>query len=170
MRGRGAVRVAAGDGAGLSSGQSRRIEQAVSAANDATGLRFSVFVGDVVESLDGELPDPAQDAPDSRPGRPAAEERVTVDGGDGLRATAERLHAALGDGAREGVLVLVAPGQRRLEIVTGPEARRRVPDRAASLAALSMSTSFSGGDLVGGVVTGLRMLADAAGRRPEPSR
>jgi hypothetical protein len=27
-----------------------------------------------------------------------------------------------------------------------------------------MTTSFAGGDLVGGVVTGLRMLAEASGR------
>ena len=159
------MRVAAGDAGGLSSAQSRRIEQALHAAGDATGLRFSVFVGDVVEALDGVAADPRADAPDATPGRPQAEERVTSGGGDGLRGTAERLHAALGDRSEDGVLLLVAPGQRRLEIVTGPEARRRVPDRAASLAALSMTTSFSGGDLVGGIVTGLRMLADAAGRR-----
>jgi hypothetical protein len=29
---------------------------------------------------------------------------------------------------------------------------------------LSMTTSFAGGDLVGGVLTGLRMLAEASGR------
>lgn len=163
----GAVPVAAGEAAtaGLTTGQSRRIEQALTAAGDATGLRFSVFVGDVVEALDGNGPDPTADAPRSSPGRARAEERVTTGGGEGLRATAERLHAALGQRAEDGVLLLVAPGQRRLEIVTGPDARRRVTDRAASLAALSMTTSFSGGDLVGGIVTGLRMLADAAGRR-----
>lgn len=84
------------------------------------------------------------------------------------RAVAERLHAALGDRVPAAVLLLVAPGQHQLEIVTGPEARDRLPDRACALATLSMTTSFSGGDLVGGVVTGLRMLADAA--RPRPAR
>lgn len=79
------------------------------------------------------------------------------------RDYAERLLAALGDRAPIGVLVLVAPGIRRLEIVTGPAAGRRVSDRACALAALSMRTAFVGGDLAGGLVTGIRMLAEAAG-------
>jgi hypothetical protein len=32
---------------------------------------------------------------------------------------------------------------------------------------LSMEAAFSGGDLVGGLVNGLRMLSDQAGRRPQ---
>jgi uncharacterized membrane protein YgcG len=86
------------------------------------------------------------------------------------RAYAERLHAALGPHARRAVLVLVAPGQRVLEIVTGEDAARRVPDRACGLAALSMRTSFVGGDLTGGIVTGLRMMSEAAGRVAEVTR
>src|SRR3954452_22597129 len=81
-----------------------------------------------------------------------------------IREHAERLHAALGPGASRAVLVLVAPGDRQLEIVTGKESARRLGDRACALAALSMTTSFAGGDLVGGIVTGLRMLSEAAGR------
>jgi len=81
-----------------------------------------------------------------------------------IRDHAERLHAALGAWASRGVLVLVAPGDRQLEIVTGKESSRRLSDRACALAALSMTTAFSGGDLVGGIVTGLRMLSEAAGR------
>lgn len=81
-----------------------------------------------------------------------------------IRDHAERLHAALGALASRGVLVLVAPGDRQLEIVTGKESSRRLSDRACALAALSMTTSFSGGDLAGGIVTGLRMLSEAAGR------
>ena len=81
-----------------------------------------------------------------------------------IRDHAERLHAALGAQASRGVLVLVAPGDRQLEIVTGKESSRRLSDRACALAALSMTTAFSGGDLVGGIVTGLRMLSEAAGR------
>lgn len=79
------------------------------------------------------------------------------------RDYAERLLGALGDRAPMGVLVLVSPGERRLEIVTGPAAGHRVPDRACALAALSMRTAFVGGDLAGGIVTGIRMLAEAAG-------
>lgn len=80
-----------------------------------------------------------------------------------VRRYAERLHAALGGQASRGVLVFAAPGQRRLEVVVGRQARDRVDDRACALAALSMCSAFSGGDLSGGLVTGLRMLAEAAG-------
>lgn len=61
------------------------------------------------------------------------------------------------------VLLAVSPGQRCLHIVTGSESAERLPNRACALAALAMRSSFSNGDLVGGLVTGLRMLADAAG-------
>jgi uncharacterized membrane protein YgcG len=81
-----------------------------------------------------------------------------------IREHAERLHAALGADASRAVLVLVAPGDRQLEIVTGKDSSRRLSDRACALAALSMTTSFSGGDLVGGILTGLRMLSEGAGR------
>jgi uncharacterized membrane protein YgcG len=81
-----------------------------------------------------------------------------------IRDHAERLHAALARAADGAVLVLVAPGDRQLEIVTGKASSRRLSDRACALAALSMTTSFAGGDLVGGIVTGVRMLAEAAGR------
>jgi uncharacterized membrane protein YgcG len=80
-----------------------------------------------------------------------------------FREAAERLHAALGDRGHAAVLVVVAPGQRKVEIVTGPLARRRVPDRVAALAVLSMTTAFGGGDLAGGIIDGLRQMAQAAG-------
>ncbi len=79
------------------------------------------------------------------------------------REYAERLHTALAPRSSDAVLVLVAPSERQLEIVTGARSRRRLDDRSCALAALSMTTSFSGGDLVGGIVTGLRMLSEAAG-------
>jgi uncharacterized membrane protein YgcG len=60
-------------------------------------------------------------------------------------------------------LLLVAPEARRLEIVTSPAAARRIPDRAARLAALAMSASFGVGDVAGGVAEGVRLLAQAAG-------
>lgn len=81
------------------------------------------------------------------------------------RDYAERLHAALGRKAAQAVLVLVAPGGRHLEVVAGPEASRRIPDRACALAGLSMRAAFAGGDLCGGIVTGVRMLAETAGAR-----
>lgn len=78
------------------------------------------------------------------------------------RAHAEALFEKLSD---ESVLVAVAPGQRSLHIVTGPESAKRLPNRSCALAALAMRASFANGDLTGGIVTGLRMLADSAGNR-----
>ena len=78
------------------------------------------------------------------------------------RAHAEALFERLTDSA---VLIAVSPGQRALHIVTGPESAKRLPNRSCALAALAMRASFANGDLTGGIVTGLRMLADAAGNR-----
>lgn len=82
--------------------------------------------------------------------------------GDQSRTQAERLHAALGADAPVAVLVAVDPGARRLEIVTGAEARRRLDDRSCTLAAASMTSAFLAGDLVGGIVHGVQMLAEHA--------
>ena len=121
---------------GLSVSQQERIEHAVSQCRELNGLDVSVVVGDLDIADLGEF-----------------------------RKGAETLHAALGDRAHGAVLLVVAPGQRRVEVVTGPAARRRVPDRVAALAVLSMTTAFSGGDLAGGIVDALRQVAEAAGRR-----
>jgi hypothetical protein len=80
------------------------------------------------------------------------------------RATAEELFSKLA-GQPEPVLIAVSPGQRVLHIVTGPDSARRLPNRACALSALSMRASFANGDLTGGIVNGLRMLADSAGQR-----
>ena len=79
------------------------------------------------------------------------------------REHAEKLHSQLAD-PENSTLVAVSPNQRVLEVVTGDRARRRIPDRSAKLAAMSMSAAFGGGDLAGGLVTGLSQLAEAAGR------
>ena len=76
------------------------------------------------------------------------------------RAHAEALFEKLSDDA---VLLAVSPGQRTLHIVTGPVSAKRLPNRACALAALAMRAAFTNGDLTGGLVTGLRMLDDAAG-------
>jgi uncharacterized membrane protein YgcG len=129
--------VAAGEGgAGLAPGQQERIDTVVQTAREENGLDISVLVGDLALSDIGEF-----------------------------RAAAERLHAALGERSQSAVLIVVAPGQRRVEIVTGPGVRRRVPDRVCALALLSMTTAFTGGDVTGGVVDGIRQIAAAAGRR-----
>lgn len=128
--------VGAGDG-GLPLRAQQRIQQAIDSCRRENGLDVSVLLGDL------QLEDLGQ-----------------------FRAAAERLHAALGPvRSAAAVLVVVAPGQRRVEVVTGPKVRRRVPDRVCSLAVLSMTTAFSGGDLAGGIVDALRQFADAAGRR-----
>jgi len=81
------------------------------------------------------------------------------------RESAEKLHSQLANPA-SSVLVAVSPNQRALEIVTGALARRRIPDRSAKLAALSMAAAFSGGDLAGGIVAGLAQLTEYAGKAP----
>ena len=112
----------------------QRIQDAIEGCREENGLDVTVLVGDL------ELEDPTQ-----------------------FRAGAERLHAALGGRSQTAVLIVVAPGQRKVEIVTGPGVRRRVPDRVCALAVLSMTNSFASGDLVGGIVNGLRQLSDQAG-------
>lgn len=87
-----------------------------------------------------------------------------VAGGPDVRAFAQRAHAALGEQAREAILILVAPGARRVEIVLGSGLRGRLSDRDCALAALSMTSSFAGGDLAGGVLQGVRMLGQRTGR------
>ena len=129
--------VAAGSKAALPERTQQRIQQAIERCRSQNGLDVSVLVGDLV------LDDLGQ-----------------------FRSAAETLHAALGEErSQSAVLVVVAPGQHRVEVVTGPKVRRRVPDRVCSLAVLSMTTAFSGGDLAGGIVDALRQFADAAGRR-----
>lgn len=79
------------------------------------------------------------------------------------REYAEKLHRQIENPGR-AVLVAVSPNQRRLEIVTGNEARKRISDRDAKLAGLSMAAAFAGGDLAGGVLSGIDQLASHAGR------
>ena len=122
-------------GEGLNPRQQERIEAVIGSARKENGLDVSVLVGDL------ELDDLGQ-----------------------FRSACERLHAALSERQRAAVLLVVAPGQRRVEVVTGPEVRRRVPDRVSALAVLSMTSSFRGGDLTTGIVDAVRQIADAAGR------
>jgi len=131
--------VATGSG-GLPARQQERIENDLEKIREENDLDVSVLVGDL------DLEDLSQ-----------------------FRAGSERLHAALGPRGDEAVLIVVAPGQRRVEVVTGPHVRRRVPDRVCALAVLSMTTAFTGGDLGGGIVEALRQIADSAGRRKELS-
>ncbi|GAA0909238.1 DUF5130 family protein [Pseudonocardia zijingensis] len=111
--------------------QMARLDEAITLASRETGLRFSVYIGDL---------------------GPEPTERVA------------ELHDQLED-SPEAVLVAVSPGQRYVEVLSGAEARTRLPDRGAKLAVMSMVASFKEGDLFGGLLSGLRMLADQAGGR-----
>jgi hypothetical protein len=81
--------------------------------------------------------------------------------GDDSRPTATALHARLTEPV-SSVLVAVDPGARRIEVVTGSMSRRWLDDRACALAILAMTTSFTAGDLAGGIVNGLRTLGEHA--------
>jgi uncharacterized membrane protein YgcG len=78
------------------------------------------------------------------------------------RAMALQLHQALGAEADQTVLVAVDPGARRVEIVTGTQVRRRLDDRSAGLAAMTMTSAFQAGDLSGGIANGVLALAEHA--------
>ncbi|MFI1989778.1 DUF5130 family protein [Actinoplanes sp. NPDC020271] len=107
-----------------------RLDEALRIADQATGLTFSIYLGELEEPI---------------------------------RESAEKLHAQIAN-PQKAVLLAVSPSQRRLEIVTGDEARKRITDRDAKLAAFGMAGSFSGGDLIGGLMIGLDQLASHAGR------
>lgn len=77
------------------------------------------------------------------------------------RAFAENLHATL-EQPDSAVLVMCDPERRVLEIVTGHLARRSLPDTECRLAAVGMQSSFAGGDLVGGLTSGLLQLGREA--------
>lgn len=79
------------------------------------------------------------------------------------RERAEELFGTLALRHQAPVLLALSPAERRLEIVTGGGSARRIPNRVAALAALTMRASFTSGDLTGGIVGGIRQLADAAG-------
>jgi hypothetical protein len=112
--------------------QLSRLDEALTLTSRDTGLRFSIYLGEL------------------------GEEPVTK---------VAELHGSM-EQPSETVLVAVSPGQRHVEIVSGPEARLRLPDRGAKLAVMSMVASFKEGQLFEGLLSGLRMLADQAGPRP----
>jgi hypothetical protein len=74
---------------------------------------------------------------------------------------AGELHAQLEDAA-SSVLVAVDPQARAAEVVVGHEASRLLDDRAAGLGCVAMTPELSAGDITGGVVNGLRTLAEHA--------
>lgn len=87
------------------------------------------------------------------------------DPGSDLREYGCTLLGALGEAGERAVVVLVDPSSRRLEILTGSVASMALDDRATALGAMSMTSSFSAGELTGGIVSGLHTLAEHA-RQP----
>jgi uncharacterized membrane protein YgcG len=83
------------------------------------------------------------------------------------RAQARAMLHELGHDLSPAVLILVAPERRHLEIVTSPAAQHRLTDRQAALVAASMAASFAVGDYVGGICTGVAMIAQYAGPPPD---
>lgn len=77
------------------------------------------------------------------------------------RASAEALMGTLPAPANS-VLVAVDPDARSVDIVTGPQARRWLPDDRCQLAILTMSSRFAYGDIAGGVRAGLIVLGEQA--------
>ncbi len=74
---------------------------------------------------------------------------------------ARSLHAALVAPSRS-VLILVDPTVRALEVVTGSDVRRHLPDREVELAVMAMQTAFAEGDEIGGLKRGISLLAEHA--------
>ena len=87
-------------------------------------------------------------------------------GEEDTRAHAEALLVNAGLHTRPAVLVLVEPVRRRVEVVTAPEARARIDDATSALAAATMTRHFARGDLAGGIVAAVDLLAAAAGSGP----
>ncbi|MEV6345058.1 DUF5130 family protein [Actinoplanes sp. NPDC051851] len=107
-----------------------RLDEALRIADQATGLTFSIYLGELEEPI---------------------------------REHAEKLHGQIKNPQR-AVLFAVSPNQRKLEIITGEEARKRISDRDAKLAGFSMAAAFAGGDLLSGLLIGIDQLASHAGR------
>ena len=79
-------------------------------------------------------------------------------------AFATSLHNSLVAPARS-ILIMVDPGARAIEVVTGAHVRRNLSDHQADLAIATMAATFADGDLVDGLRRGIQQLADSA--RPQ---
>ena len=115
-----------------------RIDEALTMSSRETGLRFTLYIGDLGPQT-----------------RARAEELFERSG-----------HS--GHDLPESVLIAVSPGQRVVEVVTGAAAARRLPDRACALAVLSMTNAFASGDLVAGLVGQLAQPVDDAADEVAP--
>jgi uncharacterized membrane protein YgcG len=82
---------------------------------------------------------------------------------DRPREHAEAMFVAAGLHERPAIVIVVAPKQRRIEIVTGPSARDRITDADATRVVTLMSASLASGDLTRGLVAALDQLTAIAG-------
>lgn len=65
--------------------------------------------------------------------------------------------------AQPAVLVMVVPEERRVEVVTAPAVRDRLPDEACEAAVGRMVEDFKAGRYDRGIVRGVEHLAEVAG-------
>ena len=82
---------------------------------------------------------------------------------DDTRSYAEAAFARAGLAARPAVLVLVAPEQHRVEIVTAPDARARLTDDECAAALDLMKPYFAQDQFVDGLLVGINELAERTG-------
>jgi uncharacterized membrane protein YgcG len=79
------------------------------------------------------------------------------------RGQAEAMFVEAGLLERPAVLLLVAPDQRKIEIVTAPDARERLTDDECAASIAEMAPYFARDEYVEGLEVGLRALADRTG-------
>ena len=109
-----------------------RLDEALTMSSRETGLRFTLYIGDLGSADPGDAPRSCTPAPAATPRRVGADRRLARAAGAWRSSPARRPPAGM-------------------------------PDRACALAVLSMTGSFAAGDLVGGIVNGLRQMSDQAG-------
>jgi len=77
------------------------------------------------------------------------------------RDSAIAKHAQI-PGAESSVLIAVDLSSRTIDIVTGTQAAIDIDDRSCELAILSMRSNFAADDLIGGIRSGVMLLAEHA--------
>jgi uncharacterized membrane protein YgcG len=78
-----------------------------------------------------------------------------------IRDFATSLHNTLVLPSRS-ILILVDPDRRAVEVVTGGQVRRNLPDERTAAIVAEMITSFAAGDLVGGLTVGVERFGREA--------
>jgi uncharacterized membrane protein len=85
------------------------------------------------------------------------------------RTHAESLFVDAGLHEQPAVLIHVSPDHRKVEIVTAPAARERIPDEACTRAIEEMTRHFAENRFLDGLVAGITLLAEVAGPGTGPS-